>query len=66
MAETTEALGDLSEVLAEVNEDAVRGLKFSDVLPPRLARDTVALRLTDRAHTEQVLAESRHWQSPVS
>jgi ATP-dependent Lhr-like helicase len=36
MAQTTAALGDLSAVRADVNEDAVRGLKFSDVLPPRL------------------------------
>ena len=64
MAETTAALGDLSDVRADVNEDAVRGLKFSDVLPPPLARETVALRLTDRVHAEQVLAEPRHWRSP--
>ena len=63
MAEATAALGDLCDVRADVSEEAVRGLKFSDVLPPQLARETVAVRLTDRAHAEQVLAESRHWRS---
>jgi hypothetical protein len=50
MAEKTEGLGDLSEVRAQVNEDAVRGLTFSDVLPPPLARDTVVPRLTNSAY----------------
>jgi ATP-dependent Lhr-like helicase len=61
MAEATGALGGLCDVRADVDEDAVRGLKFSDVLPPRLARDTVALRLTDWAHAERVMTEPRHW-----
>ncbi len=61
MAEATGALGGLCDVRADVDEDAVRGLKFSDVLTPRLARDTVALRLTDWAHAERVMTEPRHW-----
>lgn len=48
-------------VLPDVSEDAVAGLKFSDVLPPGLAQDTVALRLAEPAAAAQVLQEPRVW-----
>lgn len=38
---------------------AIRGLKFSDALPPDEAHQTVALRLGDRIHAAQVLSERR-------
>lgn len=63
LSQATAAVGDLVDIRPAVSEDAVRGLKFSDVLPPDLARETVALRLADHKHGRQVLAEPRQWQA---
>ncbi|MGW0489000.1 DEAD/DEAH box helicase [Streptomyces olivaceus] len=43
--------------LPEVDERAVRGLKFADALPPRLAELTLAARTADVAGAGTVLAE---------
>ncbi|MFE9026589.1 DEAD/DEAH box helicase [Streptomyces iakyrus] len=43
--------------LPEVDERAVRGLKFADALPPRLAESTLARRLADLEPAAQVLSE---------
>ncbi len=43
------------------SNDAVLGLKFSDVLPPWLARQTVALRLAEPVAAAQVIGERRVW-----
>lgn len=50
------ALGD-HLVLPEVDEKALRGLKFSDALPEHLAVATLARRLADLDHATEVLAE---------
>ena len=52
-------------VLPSVAPDAVRGLKFSDVLPPALAAATVAERLAD-GHSAQTVAQLpyRTWVEP--
>lgn len=44
-----------------VNDDAVRGLKFSDALPPELARRTLGARNGDRIGAAAVLREPRSW-----
>ncbi|MBB5937685.1 DEAD/DEAH box helicase [Streptomyces zagrosensis] len=44
--------------LPEVADYAIRGLKFSEALPPRLAEATLAARLMDAAGAQTVLAES--------
>lgn len=43
--------------LPDVDERAVRGLKFGDALPPRLAQATLAARLADLEGAGRVLAE---------
>ncbi|AQS68012.1 hypothetical protein [Streptomyces pactum] len=43
--------------LPEVDPDAVRGLKFAEALPPRLAEATLAARLTDEEGARAALAE---------
>ena len=43
--------------LADVEDDAVDGLKFSDALPRRLAVATLAARLTDLDSARAMLAE---------
>ncbi|MFF7803020.1 hypothetical protein [Streptomyces olivaceus] len=43
--------------LPEADERAVRGLKFADALPPRLAEPTLAARTADVAGAGTVLAE---------
>ncbi|MEV5956805.1 DEAD/DEAH box helicase [Streptomyces sp. NPDC051987] len=43
--------------LPEVDERAVKGLKFADALPPRLAESTLARRLADLQPAAQVLSE---------
>jgi ATP-dependent helicase Lhr and Lhr-like helicase len=43
--------------LPEVDERAVRGLKFADALPPKLAESTLARRLADLEPAAQVLSE---------
>jgi ATP-dependent helicase Lhr and Lhr-like helicase len=43
--------------LPEVDDQALRGLKFSDALPYRLATATLATRLADVPHAAAVLAE---------
>lgn len=48
--------------LPEVDARAVRGLKFAEVLPDRLAEATLAARTSDQAGATQVLAEPvRFW-----
>lgn len=44
--------------LPEVSERAVRGLKFAEALPPRLAQATLAARLADEDGARKVLGES--------
>ncbi len=61
LEKAADALVNLGGALPEVTDEAVRGLKFSDVLPPVLARETVGLRLADRPHASQVLREPRRW-----
>lgn len=51
-------------VLPHTSDEAVRGLKFSDVLPEKIARQTVALRIAAPDHACQVLSEARTWSSP--
>lgn len=43
--------------LPEVDERAVRGLKFADALPPKLAESTLARRLADLESVARVLSE---------
>ncbi|MGW1210296.1 DEAD/DEAH box helicase [Streptomyces sp. NPDC002499] len=43
--------------LPEVDERAVKGLKFADALPPRLAESTLARRLADLESAARVLSE---------
>ena len=47
----------------EVNEAAIKGLKFAEILPPDLAAHTVGQRMTDRDSAETVIAEARQWSS---
>jgi len=56
-----QALPDIAAALPDVTDEAVRGLKFADVLPPLRARETVALRLADCPHAAEVLHEQRQW-----
>ncbi|MGW0902149.1 DEAD/DEAH box helicase [Streptomyces sp. NPDC002853] len=44
--------------LPEVDERAVKGLKFAEALPPRLAESTLARRLADLGSATHVLTES--------
>ncbi|EMF53281.1 hypothetical protein SBD_4825 [Streptomyces bottropensis ATCC 25435] len=44
--------------LPDVDERAVRGLKFGEALPPRLAETTLSARLADTESATAVLAES--------
>ncbi|ROO83038.1 ATP-dependent Lhr-like helicase [Actinocorallia herbida] len=44
-------------VLPHVDEEALRGLKFSEALPRRLALTTLATRFADLPHAEAVLEE---------
>lgn len=55
-AAATEGLGTLC--LPEVSERAVRGLKFAEALPPRLAQATLAARLADEDGARTVLGEA--------
>lgn len=57
----TSALSDVVLRDPVVNSSAVRGLKFSVALPPKLAVDTVASRLGDREAARRVLAEKRRF-----
>jgi len=52
------SLREVSDLtLPVVNEQAVRGLKFSSALAPELAIQTVSERLGDRQHARMVLSE---------
>jgi ATP-dependent helicase Lhr and Lhr-like helicase len=57
----------LDDVAAEplppplVTPDAVEGLKFGDVLPPHLAMNTLATRMTDRAGAAHIVAAGVRW-----
>jgi ATP-dependent Lhr-like helicase len=56
--EITAALSEVSELHSpEVNEQAVRGLKFAAALPDELAVRTVSERLTDRRGARRALTE---------
>ncbi|MGH3327216.1 MAG: DEAD/DEAH box helicase [Streptomycetales bacterium] len=57
------AVQEIDGALPDVNDDAVRGLKFADVLPPRMAAETVARRLADPVKAAVVLGEPRRWSS---
>lgn len=52
--------------LPDVDERAVKGLKFADALPPRLAEATLASRLTDLDGARTVLREPVRFTSPVA
>ncbi len=56
-----EATADDGAVLPAVSDEAVAGLKFSDVLPVQLARRTVAMRLADPLAARRVAGERRTW-----
>ena len=45
---------DLGGVEPDVTEEAVRALKFAELLPPQLAHDTLAARLGDHAGAGQI------------
>jgi ATP-dependent Lhr-like helicase len=45
-----------------VDDRALRGLKFTDVLPPELARATLAERAADPVGASALLAQPRRWQ----
>jgi ATP-dependent Lhr-like helicase len=45
----------------EITEEAVRGLKFGEILPPALARATLADRVADRRAARAVLTQPRRW-----
>jgi len=61
LSQAAASLASLEDVRPEVSDEALRGLKFADVLPPHLARDTIALRLTDRENAQRIIAEPRQW-----
>lgn len=50
---------DMTERLAlpDIDEKAVRGLKFGDALPPRLAEATLSIRLADLESATAALSE---------
>ncbi|MEU8678129.1 DEAD/DEAH box helicase [Streptomyces sp. NPDC048560] len=50
-------------VLPEIDDKALRGLKFSEALPPRLARTTVAQRLAATERAASVLSEPVRFSS---
>ncbi|GLZ51337.1 DEAD/DEAH box helicase [Actinomycetospora sp. NBRC 106378] len=58
-AEALRAAGDVDLVAPPVNDQAVRGLKFSAALPVEMARRTVSERLVDRSGARAVLGETR-------
>lgn len=60
----SEAAAALHSAVPAVSETAVRGLKFSDVLPRSLAIETLALRLGDLEGAEVVASEPRHIIAP--
>lgn len=45
----------------DVTEEAVRGLKFADVLPPELAAQTLAARLADEHAARRISGETVRW-----
>jgi ATP-dependent Lhr-like helicase len=47
---------DLAGVEPDVTEEALRQLKFAELLPPDLAHDTLAARASDHDAAKQVLA----------
>ncbi len=56
-----DAPADDRAVVPAVTDEAVAGLKFSEVLPVQLARESVAARLADPAAARRVAAERRTW-----
>jgi len=59
VAELSAALSDVQWRDPDVDENALRGLKFSAALPSELAKQTLAARLGDIQHAREVLAEKR-------
>lgn len=57
--EFSEALASTEWASANVDPNALRGLKFSAALPPRLAKATLSERLTDLANAKLVAAQDR-------
>lgn len=51
------AIDPTSSLLPQVTPDAVRGLKFADVLPPSLAQETAAQRLADPRAVQSICAQ---------
>jgi ATP-dependent Lhr-like helicase len=49
--------GTLEAMMPEVDEDALRQLKFAELLPPDLARQTLAARITDTTATARVIEQ---------
>jgi len=47
----------------EVTEEAVRGLKFAEVLPPELAARTLATRIGDETAARRIVGETVRWIS---
>ncbi|MGV0849867.1 ATP-dependent helicase, partial [Mycolicibacterium phlei] len=59
VAELSATLSDVQWRDPDVDENALRGLKFSAALPSELAKQTLAARLGDIQHAREVLAEKR-------
>jgi ATP-dependent Lhr-like helicase len=50
----------------EVSEDALQELKFAEILPPDLARNTLAARIADPHSAQILLTQQIHWVSDHS
>jgi len=59
LSQAASAVDWSSSIRPAVNADAVQGLKFSDVLPPDLATETVASRMVDEGAARRVVTEPR-------
>jgi ATP-dependent Lhr-like helicase len=49
--------GTLDGMMPEVDEDALRQLKFAELLPPDLAQQTLAARIADTTATARVIEQ---------
>jgi ATP-dependent Lhr-like helicase len=54
---TDRADGTLEAMMPEVDEDALRQLKFAELLPPDLAQQTLAARIADTTATARVIEQ---------
>lgn len=54
---TREAVPQAMDLAPWITAEAIEGLKFSECLPPNLATEVVARRLTDAASVDQALSE---------